>query len=56
VAAVCKEANVRLGYFGVTADAVKPAMENGFTLITVGVDTLFFIKSATETLEQLKSL
>jgi len=56
VAAVCKEANVRLGYFGVTADAVKPAMENGFTLITVGVDTLFFIKSATETLEKLKSL
>ena len=56
VAAVCKEANVRLGYFGVTADAVKPAMENGFTLITVGVDTLFFIKSATETLAELKSL
>jgi len=55
VAAVCKEANVRLGYFGVTADAVKPAIENGFTLITVGVDTLFFIKSATETLAELKA-
>ncbi len=54
VAAVCKAANIRLGYFGVNASAVKPAIENGFTLITVGVDTLFVIKSATESLEELK--
>ena len=55
VADVCKAANIKLGYFGVNASAVKPAMENGFTLITVGVDTLFVIKAATETLEELKS-
>ncbi len=54
VADVCKAANIRLGYFGVNASAVKPAIENGFTLITVGVDTLFVIKSATESLEELK--
>jgi len=54
VAAVCKAANIKLGYFGVNASAVKPAIENGFTLITVGVDTLFVIKSATESLEELK--
>ncbi|MEE9189248.1 MAG: aldolase/citrate lyase family protein, partial [Candidatus Neomarinimicrobiota bacterium] len=54
VAAVCKAANIKLGYFGVNASAVKSAIENGFTLITVGVDTLFVIKSATESLEELK--
>lgn len=55
IADVCKAANIKLGYFGINASAVKPAMENGFTLITVGVDTLFIIKAATETLEELKS-
>jgi len=54
VADVCKAANIKLGYFGVNASAVKPAIDNGFTLITVGVDTLFVIKSATETLEELR--
>jgi len=56
VADVCKAANIKLGYFGINASAVRSAMENGFTLITVGVDTLFVIKTATETLEELKSL
>jgi len=55
IADVCKAANIKLGYIGINASAVKPAMENGFTLITVGVDTLFVIKAATETLEELKS-
>ena len=54
VADVCKAAEIKLGYFGVNASAVKPAIDNGFTLITVGVDTLFVIKSATESLEELK--
>ncbi len=54
IASVCKAAGITLGYFGVNVSAVKPAIDNGFTLITVGVDTLFFIKSATETLEELK--
>jgi len=55
VADVCKAAKIKLGYFGVNASAVKPAIENGFTLITVGIDTLFVIKSATETLAELKN-
>jgi len=55
IADVCKAAGIKLGYFGVNASAVKPAIENGFTLITIGVDTLFVIKSATETLAELKS-
>ena len=49
----CQAANVRLGYFGVNADAVKPYIKKGFTLITVGVDSLFLIKSAKETLTGL---
>jgi len=50
VARTCKKSGVRLGFFGVNADAVRPYMKKGFTLITTGVDTLFLIKSATETL------
>jgi 4-hydroxy-2-oxoheptanedioate aldolase len=56
VADVCKAAGIKLGYFGVNASAVKPAIDNGFTLIAVGVDTLFVIKSAAETLEELKQV
>lgn len=54
VAQACKAADVRLGIFGVNAAAVKPWMKKGFTLITAGVDTLFFIKSAKEILAELR--
>jgi 2-keto-3-deoxy-L-rhamnonate aldolase RhmA len=37
---VCQDARVPLGYFGVSAGAVKPFMERGYTLIVAGVDTL----------------
>lgn len=50
----CKTANVRLGYFGVSAGAVKPFIKKGFTLITAGVDTLFVTKSAQQTLAELR--
>ncbi len=50
----CQRAGVRLGIFGVSTDAVKPYIEKGFTLITVGVDTLFVIKSAKETLAECR--
>lgn len=50
----CKKTGVKLGFFGVNADAVKPYMKKGFTLITVGVDTLFLIKSAKETLAAVR--
>jgi len=56
VADVCKAAEIKLGYFGVNASAVKPAIDHGFTLIAAGVDTLFVIKSATETLEEIRNL
>ena len=50
VSAACRAKGIRLGIFGINADAVRPYINNGFTLITAGVDSLFLIKSATETL------
>ena len=50
----CKAAGVRLGYFGVSAEAVKPCIRKGFTLITAGVDTLFVTKSAQQILAELR--
>ena len=37
---VCQSAGVPVGYFGVTADAVKPFIERGCSLIVASVDTL----------------
>ena len=51
----CHAKKIPLGFFGVTAEAVQPYIDQGFTLITVGVDTAFMIKSATETLQTLRS-
>lgn len=49
----CQEADVSLGFFGVSAEAVLPYKERGFSLLTVGVDTTFLIKSATQTLSEM---
>jgi 4-hydroxy-2-oxoheptanedioate aldolase len=51
----CKEANVRMGFFGVSAEAVLPYKEKGFTLLTVGVDTAFLINSASDTLAKMNA-
>jgi len=49
----CKQADVSMGFFGVSAEAVLPYKERGFTLLTVGVDTIFLIKSASQTLSEM---
>ena len=54
IADSCQQNNVKLGIFGVNANAVKPYIKKGFTLIIVGVDSLFLIKSATETLAEIR--
>jgi 2-keto-3-deoxy-L-rhamnonate aldolase RhmA len=54
IAAACKQANVRLGIFGVTPEAVRPYQSQGFTLITVGVDTLLLGQAAAATLIELR--
>lgn len=33
-------ASIPLGIFGVSEESVKPYIENGYTLITVGIDTM----------------
>lgn len=50
----CKKAGISMGFFGVSAQAVLPYKKKGFTLLTVGVDTGFMIKSATQTLTDIK--
>ena len=50
----CKQADVKLGYFGVNAAAVLPYKEKGFTLLTIGVDSLFVLNSAQNLLEEMK--
>jgi 2-dehydro-3-deoxyglucarate aldolase/4-hydroxy-2-oxoheptanedioate aldolase len=54
VASACQSAGIQLGIFGVRAEEVKPYIEQGFTLITAGVDTLFVIDSAKTTLAKLR--
>lgn len=55
VTAVCLAAGVRLGIFGVSADAVTPYLAKGYTLITAGVDTMLLAQAASALLKQLKS-
>lgn len=50
----CKKENVKLGYFGVSAEAVQPYIARGFTLITVGVDSLLLLNNAQQMLTELR--
>jgi 2-keto-3-deoxy-L-rhamnonate aldolase RhmA len=51
---VCQDARIPLGYFGVTAVAVRPFMERGYTLIVAGVDTLLLGSAAQRLLADLR--
>jgi 2-keto-3-deoxy-L-rhamnonate aldolase RhmA len=52
----CLEANLPIGIFGVTPDAVKPYIEQGFTLIVAGVDTMLLANAATSLLTAVRLL
>lgn len=54
VTEVCQRAKMPLGYFGVTAAAVQPFIERGYTLITAGVDTLMLGQAGGQMLKQLR--
>ncbi len=54
VRSCCAAAGIKLGFFGVSAEAVKPFLAQGYTLVAVGVDVLFASKSAAETLQSLQ--
>ena len=51
----CRNANISMGIFGVSADAVMPYKEKGFNLLTVGTDTAFLINAASETLSKINN-
>ena len=50
----CLEAGMRLGVFGVSAASVRPFIEQGFTLVAVGLDSLFLSKAAGEALSSVR--
>jgi 2-keto-3-deoxy-L-rhamnonate aldolase RhmA len=51
---VCRAAGMPLGYFGVTAAAVRPYVALGYTLIVAGVDTLYLGNGAKALLAELR--
>lgn len=48
-------AGLPLGVFGVSAEAVKPYVTQGFTLLTAGCDTIFLNNAARQTLVSLRA-
>jgi 2-keto-3-deoxy-L-rhamnonate aldolase RhmA len=55
VTAACRGANVPLGIFGADAEAVKPYIERGYTLIIAGVDTMLLGRAAAELRTRLET-
>lgn len=51
----CREAGIPLGYFGVNADAVKPYIAQGYSLIVAGVDTILLGSTASRMLDKLRN-
>jgi len=54
VAEVCFDAGMPIGIFGMTAEAVKPYIAQGFTFIVCGADTILLGNAARQLLEQLR--
>jgi 2-dehydro-3-deoxyglucarate aldolase/4-hydroxy-2-oxoheptanedioate aldolase len=50
----CREADMPLGIFGATAEAVAPYIERGYRLIAVGVDVTLLAQAAESTLAALR--
>jgi 2-keto-3-deoxy-L-rhamnonate aldolase RhmA len=54
VQAICSSAGFATGIFGVDAEAVKPYIDLGYSLIAVGTDTSYLSKSVQDTLRSLR--
>lgn len=50
---VCKSQKKPLGIFGLTSESVRPYLDRGFSLITVGIDTVFLSGAAKKVLRGL---
>lgn len=56
VVSVSQAAGLPLGYFGVSAEAVRPWVDRGCHLVIAGTDTLFLGGAAAKTLTAMRSL
>ena len=52
---VCQAAQMPLGIFGMTLEAVKPYIERGYTLVIVSIDTVLLGNAARQLLAQLRA-
>ncbi len=50
----CVREAISMGFFGVSSEAVLPYMQQGYSLLTVGVDVLFASNAAKQTLEEMR--
>ena len=55
VACTARKKNLRLGFFGVSVEAVKSRLADGFRLIAAGVDTMMLGQAASEICRALKA-
>jgi 2-keto-3-deoxy-L-rhamnonate aldolase RhmA len=55
VTQVCRAAHMPLGIFGMSAEAVQPFIQRGYTLLAVSVDTVLLGSAARQMLAQLKA-
>jgi 2-keto-3-deoxy-L-rhamnonate aldolase RhmA len=51
---VCQLARIPIGWFALSAEAAKPYLERGCTLITAGVDTVLLAGAARSTMHALR--
>ena len=52
----CRDVNIPIGIFGLTADAVKPYIEQGFTMIVAGVDTMLLANASSTLLTAVRAI
>jgi len=52
---ICQQVGMPLGYFGVSATGIQTYIDQGFSLIVAGVDTLHLAKSAKAFLAELRN-
>ncbi len=52
----CRAKGIPLGCFGVTREAIRAFIDDGFTLIAVGVDTLYLGQAAGEMLAAVREM
>ncbi len=51
----CIKRKKPIGIFGITVDAAKPFLDQGYSLVAVGIDTMIFGNAARDILTRMKS-